>query len=423
MRSGEKIKEAEHDIVSDSCSEDEIPEQPVFNQAKQPLPCIEIEEERNDVRCYVKGVCNSTKKRKWDKNDVCFFCKEEMRSTSLGSHLLAKHGEEEKVKEILTLPKNSLKRKNKLQCLRNVGNFVHNNEVLKSGGEIIPVQRPSDSMDITENPKAFSACNSCFGFYQTTELWRHRCPAKDVNEKQNATKKTGIPALALGSTTAVKQFLNRMRYDELGMIIINDETIMRFVKNEMNTRGIRLFSTASSQARLLAEYLKYVNDNQNKTFTWISLLRPCNFDILYDCLLKMFDYDSGKMDTESIPKMARPSSFKRLIQTLFKISDIIRIFHLTEMKNAEADEQKVMQEIMQARLNPLATNAFKALKSATSGLPQELPQEEETLEFRSFLIEELKNAISLKVTEDEFLNLWLRGSLNLTSAELAKCQS
>ncbi len=49
-----------------------------------------------------------------------------------------------------------------------------------------------------------------------------------------------------------------------------------------------------------------------------------------------------------------------------------------------------MSDIINARLSPLAFNAFKSLPSSNSGVPQDLPTSEEMIKFKTFLV----NAIS-----------------------------
>lgn len=336
----------------------------------------------DNIKILVYGTNNDIK-RQWDKDDVCPYCRTRMRATSLVQHLIRKHGDVKDVRNATILPKNSAERFRKLQLIRNYGNFLHNLNSLKYGGDIIPAQRPSKTIDITNDLKSYVSCGSCLGFYASTRFSQHRCPLTNTKVKQN------VPSLVVSKQHGVKDFFRRLQYDEVGYFVASDEAIVQYVTSEIMSKGVRQFSTISGNARLLAELVLNIRKRHSKhsNMGLRKLVTPQNFEVLYEGLIDMFKYDTlGKA-----PSMLRPSSMRRLIQTLTKVNEVLRIEYLTSMSSTQAEQQLHLREIFVQKLQPLSYNAIKSLKSASSGLPQVLPSKEDMSTLTNHLITELKN--------------------------------
>ena len=336
-----------------------------------------------DVNVYVTGT-NNTDRRHWDKIDVCYYCHLRLRTTSFASHLYKKHQNEKNVIDAMAFSKNSRARNNAIQIIRNLGNYFHNCKSLCEGGFLIPVKRPSKMIDISKDIGACVACDECFGFYGRRDFWRHKCP----NFSENS-KKTSLPALALGNTPGVKTFFNRLTYDDVGCVIAGDETIKAYIKCEINKKGASQYSAVSSHARLLAELVIHsskVSANGQK-LSLEELMKPENFDTLYANLMSLFQYDDT--NATSTPSMVRPSSFRRIIQIITKLNSIIRVNHLIQGNTVSAEEQTAMKEIIAERLQPLSYNALKSMPGTRSGIPQKLPTSDDMVKFKDFLQEKL----------------------------------
>ena len=117
-------------------------------------------------------------------------------------------------------------------------------------------------------------------------------------------------------------------------------------------------------------------------------MKPLNFGLLYQNLTTMFSYDDKH---PGMPTMERPSTFKKLIQILTKVNGMIRINELISGNQKQADEQAAMSDIIEARLSPLAFNAFKSLPSSNSGVPQDLATPEDMIKFKNFLVNEISS--------------------------------
>lgn len=80
--------------------------------------------------------------RLYNKKYYCIFCSQPF--SKIARHLESKHKNEPEVERALQFPKGSKERRLQINLLRNRGNRVHNNQVLKEGkGQLIPCQQSS----------------------------------------------------------------------------------------------------------------------------------------------------------------------------------------------------------------------------------------------------------------------------------------
>ena len=116
---------------------------------------------------------NNKNERKYDKKFNCMYCPKSY--AKLPRHLKDKHKDEEDVDAYIKAE--SQEEKNKiLERIRNIGNHLHNREVLLKGeGELFVKYRPSKP---GTNVEEFSPCPNCFGYFKRTDLWRHKCQLK-----------------------------------------------------------------------------------------------------------------------------------------------------------------------------------------------------------------------------------------------------
>ena len=88
------------------------------------------------VPTYAVAHASNREHRKWDKKYSCYFCKAMV--SRLPRHLYSMHSSESEVAAIMALGNSDkVKKQMLLTKLRNIGSYVHNNEVLKTGaGEL-----------------------------------------------------------------------------------------------------------------------------------------------------------------------------------------------------------------------------------------------------------------------------------------------
>ena len=175
---------------------------------------------------------NSRSRRRWDRKNVCKFCRKPQ--SKLSRHLLRKHADEFEVAEVAAMPLKSNRRKVFLQKLLNEGNYVHNIEVLSShSGEIIPRKRPAST---SMGPETFIPCEYCKSMFVKKCLWKHRktCPFKLESLADSADGHVQgrgcllLPISPDASDELKRDILSAMQQDEVTAALRRDNLIMKF---------------------------------------------------------------------------------------------------------------------------------------------------------------------------------------------------
>ena len=144
--------------------------------SSNPRSAFVIQSEQPEVQ-VLQSKDKELGKRQYDKKHFCLYC--EQPQNKLPRHLQLHHKNEIEVTKILSLPKNSKKRKVLLFRILNKGNYNHNYEVIKrKKGTIIPLRRPTSNIPYTE----YAPCEHCYGFVLKRDLWRHvqSCPLQNT---------------------------------------------------------------------------------------------------------------------------------------------------------------------------------------------------------------------------------------------------
>ncbi|KAJ8043636.1 hypothetical protein HOLleu_10822 [Holothuria leucospilota] len=183
---------------------------------------------------------NEKSKRIWDRQNYCIYCNKSF--SKLPRHFESKHSREIEVAQILSKTKGSKERKWMWSVLENKGNHVHNTQVLSKGqGTLVPAMRQSCSTSAND----YLPCEHCLGYYIRHDLWKHkkRCPSlklKGVDPSKGRTQ--GRSALLLpfpitSSEAFSHHVLGKMNSDEIGLIVRQDDLILKF--------GLRMFMKLS----------------------------------------------------------------------------------------------------------------------------------------------------------------------------------
>ncbi|CAC5411690.1 unnamed protein product [Mytilus coruscus] len=109
-----------------------------------------IEKKRGKISVQITKTDNE-KKQIWNKKHACLFC--DNLYFKIARHNEDEHNKEQRVVEILLLPKNPKQRKEKLEVLRNEANFKHYFEVIKKQKAIEKKGKISVQITKTDNEK------------------------------------------------------------------------------------------------------------------------------------------------------------------------------------------------------------------------------------------------------------------------------
>ncbi|XP_068076663.1 uncharacterized protein si:cabz01015814.1 isoform X3 [Danio rerio] len=132
--------------------------------------------------------------------NFCFVCRKPQ--IKIGRHFKVHKRDNAEIARALSLPAHSKKRKELLQMLRNKGNFMHNNDVLKKGSGALKVKRHS----VKRTANKYTYCVHCRGMFIREELWRHtkKCSAKrDHQEALGAQGPAEVAKAAIPVCSAV----------------------------------------------------------------------------------------------------------------------------------------------------------------------------------------------------------------------------
>ncbi|XP_013855169.1 uncharacterized protein LOC106510978 [Austrofundulus limnaeus] len=115
--------------------------------------------------------------------NFCFVCKKAQ--FKIARHFKTHEKEDPDIAKALSFPSGSKQRKDLLEQLRNRGNFLYNNDVLKKGRGSLKVKRAAKS------EKKYEYCIHCKGMFLRKELWRHmrRCSCKPEEEQHSGKKR------------------------------------------------------------------------------------------------------------------------------------------------------------------------------------------------------------------------------------------
>lgn len=161
----------------------------------------------------------------------CFVCGKGQ--SKIERHFKVLGNENTEIARALSFPAHSKKKKELLQALRNKGNFMHNNDVLKKGTGVLKVKRCS----IKQDSKTYEYCVYCHGMFVRKELWRHmkRCSAKRENHENHHGRKRVLglaavakPAFSGTVSDGVLKLLGSLRDDEIASVVRSDPCLLQF---------------------------------------------------------------------------------------------------------------------------------------------------------------------------------------------------
>ncbi|XP_075962356.1 uncharacterized protein LOC142965335 isoform X3 [Anarhichas minor] len=252
--------------------------------------------------------------------NYCYVCG--VAQSKISRHLYTHRKQEPDIAAVLKLRKNSKERKELHEMLRNRGNNMHNQEVLKTRCGELKVRRKSSNMLTTA--KTFASCLYCKNMYIRKDIWRHmqRCPAKKRHKLQSVKIKALNLVDAAESTDPqnlsphVRKMLSTLRKDEISSEVLNDSFLLQlaqclYSRKERNARRIQLIKHKLRQMGRLLLRLK-----QMSICSFEDAVKPENFSKLVEAVRELAGFNE---ETKSYEK---PSFIKFLGNSLKKIGDI-----------------------------------------------------------------------------------------------------
>ena len=331
---------------------------------------------------YVKGSDYTSGKS--EKTDFCNFCQKPMLPTSLIRHFNAVHSHEPEVVKMNTTKKKTIERKRSVQILRNLGNFKRNTEVLRSGGELILVQRVKHSDDIANKLHRYAICADCVGVYPKEQFIRHRCPCINDTEHRESHLDT-ISSVSHRYPLEVVKFFKRMRNDEMALEAKGDDLLLSFLIKDLRKKGMHKFRGLAEKIRTLVRFLVKMRAKlENDRLTFAELFVPHYVEVMKKVVYEEFNFNFTVENSRIPVSMEKPSSVKRLCRALQEVAKHLEILFKKEGKDQMAKVTKTTLSILDDEFSAMTANATACLKSSKSGLPEKLPSSKEIQRLKEY---------------------------------------
>ena len=226
-------------------------------------------------------------KRIRNKKLVCFVCRAEV--IWLSRHLEKQHSEHFLVAQVFA--KTGLSRQTGLKRLKNLGSFIHNIDVLKSGsGQLLVTRRPKAQPSAAAD--SYLPCSECYGFYHKYELWRHKCPSQgNVSVSNHAldNARSLLEGALDGSDSFVDEHLNKqvlchMRKDNMLRTVKSDTLILKFGSAQLKRIGVKGARTVATRMRLLARLLNCLRSRASSSGIISLLVLLAQFTKCQECI-------------------------------------------------------------------------------------------------------------------------------------------
>jgi len=325
------------------------------------------------TKMYVKCSSNVNGKRVFDKKHCCLYCSKS--STNLTKHLLNKHKDEVRIKQIMMQAKMSQERKLQLELVRNLGDYKHNCDGRSKGeGEIIPWRSPPEHVAAED----YIPCPDCFAFFQQKLLWRHHkeCAFCKRSDKKHVFRSLKSEAeLLLPSTHEVSRGLQErvlamMNRDEMSILARNDPLITSYGEKLFQKHGHleHLHQHISCKMRELARLVAAVRQLDSIVIWLADCLCPDKFDIVIKAVKEL----CGFAQLENKYKI--PSLALKLGHSLKKCC---RIAICISIKKNDDVKRKSLEDFMylcdKEWSSEVSSAALSTLASDKMNKPQPIP--------------------------------------------------
>lgn len=344
----------EHDIdyVQDTDSENDVPISSLA--VPQILAAEELPSDTVPSTSVGRGVPRSA-----PTQNYCFVCQKPQ--FKIARHFTTHIKEDADIAKALSFPAGSRSRKELLEKLRNRGNFMHNNEVLKKGCGSLKVKRKANG----EN-KTYEYCIHCRGMFLRSELWRHmrRCSSNpEGQDEHNGQKRVlGLTASVMSYSgtmdDGVLKMLSHGHNDEIASVVQNDFCLLRFAQSLYTKDGHdrSAHSLIRQQVRELGRFLLTLRKVSNVQ-TLEDAVKPANFMDVIKAVKITAGYEQSRNWWKT------PSLAIKIGQSLVKVSEIIHCHALMTEDKDLAKSTRAFHKLHQAKWSEYISHSALATLS------------------------------------------------------------
>ena len=371
--------------------------------------------------------------RIYDKRHSCLYCGSEY--PKIARHLQSVHKNEPEVLKIAAIDTRSAggskQKQLLLDQLRFRGDFYHNMEVLKVGGELKVWRRPSPDEKV--HHEQFKACTFCLAFVQKHELWRHAasCPMnnnkgkeKDENS-QNRKLQHQSDLLMFSSsgrkTSTDKEFcddiLSKMISDSVSLVVKTDHLITAYGSFLYTSKGKSKASLISQKMRLMARFLLEMQKLPAYASVKLSdCLRPEAFDDIIMAVRKLGEFGKDS-STDELPRFKTPSVALKLGYAIKQCAQLQQGFALRQRDAEMLESLNYFLKLVDSEwVAQISSVALRSLDDKKFDKPDVSPVASDLLILREYLLSTMKSSLQ-ELQADPNLETW-RTLAEATAARL-----
>lgn len=301
--------------------------------------------------------------RVYNKRYYCAFCCKPY--SKMARHLESKHSDIPEVESALKCPKGSRERRMQLSLIRNKGNRVHNNKVIKEGkGMLIPRQQSTKSAKAGD----YLHCINCQGYLKRKSLWRHmqRCylSQKVKGLKPGISRVQAICKYAEPVPHSVNaefwKLILDMHQDDVAKVVQSEMCILKFGEHLFNkhgqdvTRHEYIRQKMRETARVVLQGKK-----DGKLETLSDFFVPANFPHVIDAVKKVAGLD------ERTNVFKTPSLALKLGHNLKKVANVLECEAMISGDENTIHNVRIFKQICETRWSEcVSSHALRTLNEA-----------------------------------------------------------
>ncbi|XP_076837036.1 uncharacterized protein LOC143482555 [Brachyhypopomus gauderio] len=320
--------------------------------------------------------------RLYNKKFYCVFCAKPF--SKIARHLECKHKDKPEVARAITFPKSSKERRIHFSLLRNRGNRIHNNQVLKEGkGMVIPQQQSSVPVKASD----YLHCVNCEAYLKRRTLWKHmqRC---HLNKKVKKTGKTRVQALCayaqpVPDTVSAKfwKIVLDMHEDAVTNVVRTEKVILKFGEHLFNKHGHDVTKHEYIRQKMRETGRLVLQGKKNgKLKIMNDFFVPCNFPHVIETVKTVAGLNE---DTNTYKT---PSLALKLGHNLKKIANIIECEAMMSGDEKVIHNVQVFKQLCETKWSEcVSSQALRNLSEAKWNAPQLLPFAEDVKKMHQYL--------------------------------------
>lgn len=337
-------------------------------------------------------------RRVYNKKHFCFYCSKPQ--AKISRHLMTSHKNEA---EILALEEMKGKARDAhLDKLRNLGNHIHNVEVLKEKkGLFIVGQRPNEEK---QKPKAedYAPCPLCYVYLIQRDIWRHKCKNNPEGEKLSLKKSKMIIPTNMTYATTLHTVLEGLRNGSIGRLCKSDDLIMEMGRKMCANHGQDVdqhqhIREKMRRAATLLTQLRIVSGKEDASLR--VFLDPTHFQDLLAAARRVAGFDSN---TNSFAVPSLPNKLSGLVK------DLAAILESEALQKKDLEAVSLAQslcKLVELNWKEVSVPANRQLDEQRFNKPQLLPLAEDIMKLSKFLRREGALAL-VRLSEERSVEAW-----------------